>query len=265
MYLKRCGLERIKISNRIKRLAFQIEQLPISIDKFADIGTDHGYLPYVLFENQVIKSSILCDVNKGPLQNAQQTFKGLNYSTEFRLGSGLEPLNPAEVDAIAIAGMGGGLTIDLLDHDLEKTLSYPFFLLQPMTEQDRLRKWLLDHKFVILWDYFFTDMDKQYEVVVAYNPNSAIHSQKQFAIHSTEGNRFLNPTSDLEFGYSINLKEENGYRAFLAFKKNKYKAVISKISIESHREVYTSTQNKLEMIEKIEKALDESVKKEKGL
>ena len=258
-------MERIKISNRIKRLAFQIEQLPIRINRIADIGTDHGYLPYVLFENQVIKSSILCDVNVGPLQNAQQTFKGKNYSTEFRLGSGLEPLNEGEVDAVAIAGMGGGLIIDLLNHDRDKTLSYPFFLLQPMTEQDRLRNWLLDHKMVILWDYFFIDMDKHYEVIVAYNPNSTLHNQLAHVVNSSDESLFINPTSDLEFGYCINLKDADGYRAFLDFKKHKYKSVISKISKESHSEIYTATQNKLKLIEKIEEALDEPVNKERGL
>ncbi len=255
-------MERIKISNRIKRLAYQIEQLPIAIKRFADIGTDHGYLPYVLFENQVIKSSILCDVNNGPLQNAKQTFKGLDYKTDFRLGSGLEPLNKAEVDAVAIAGMGGGLIIDLLNHDINKTLTYPFFLLQPMTEQDRLRTWLLNHKFVILWDYFFIDMDKHYEVVVAYNLDSAVLTDEHNILNSSINTRFFNPTIDLEFGYCINLKDAKNYHDFLEFKKQKYSAVISKISIESHREVYVATQNKLEIIEKIKKALDERVNKE---
>ncbi len=262
-------MERIKVSNRIKKLANQIEQLPIKISRFADIGTDHGYLPFELLNRGVIKSSILCDVNEGPLQNAKQTFKGSKSSTDFRLGSGLEPLNKGEVDAVAIAGMGGGLIIDLLSCDLEKTKSYPLLLLQPMTEQDRLRAWLLENRFIILWDNFFIDLNKQYEVIMVYNPDctlqdvgsstanislSASHLKTVFS--NINDNQFKNPTEDLEFGFSINLAEVENYRSFLVFKKQKYFNVLSKISKEEHGEIYTATQKKLDTIDQIEKALD---------
>ena len=37
----------------------------------ADIGTDHGYIPIYLIENNIAARAIALDINKGPLERAR--------------------------------------------------------------------------------------------------------------------------------------------------------------------------------------------------
>ena len=54
---------------------------------FADIGTDHGYLPIFLLKRSHIKRAYLSDVNKGPLASAERNARaeGLSDKCEFIL------------------------------------------------------------------------------------------------------------------------------------------------------------------------------------
>ena len=109
-------MQKNKISKRLLALKEYASKINHPLSCIADIGTDHGYLPYACYQSGLISKSILCDINQGPLDNAIQTFKASPYenTVSFRLGSGLEPLEVGEVDLVFIAGMGGGLIRDLL-------------------------------------------------------------------------------------------------------------------------------------------------------
>ena len=54
---------------------------------FADVGTDHGYLPLFLLSEKRIARAVLTDINEGPLAKAKENasaFKGLNAVANFR-------------------------------------------------------------------------------------------------------------------------------------------------------------------------------------
>ena len=82
------------------------------IDKckcFADIGTDHAYLPVFMCMTGKCERAIASDINEGPLKRAQNTVRqfGQEEKIQLRLGAGLDTLEENEADVIAIAGMGG--------------------------------------------------------------------------------------------------------------------------------------------------------------
>ncbi|MCA0384061.1 MAG: class I SAM-dependent methyltransferase [Firmicutes bacterium] len=220
----------INPSKRIRKMATHINEIGSLIHSVADIGTDHGYLPFLLHETGTVKRSILCDINKGPLENAKKTFEHLSLKAdcEFRLGSGMVPLKPAEVDLVVIAGMGGGLIRDILSYDLSKTKRFKYFLLQPMTEQDRLREWLEEQGLEIVWDLFFTDLNKHYELILVTTLKDIPE------LNTLYEDKLLLFNGDMEFGRKIRRDNLVEYKAFLAHKARKYTLIREAISGEAN-------------------------------
>ena len=58
----------MKLTDRLLKIASLVGENK----KIADIGTDHGYIPVYLLNNNKINYAILTDVNKGPLENARK-------------------------------------------------------------------------------------------------------------------------------------------------------------------------------------------------
>ena len=85
--------------------------------RLADVGTDHAYLPAALILEGRIPFPIAADLRQGPLDRARATVReyGLTGKAAFRLCDGLRGIRPDEVDAIAIAGMGGETIAAILE------------------------------------------------------------------------------------------------------------------------------------------------------
>jgi tRNA (adenine22-N1)-methyltransferase len=148
----------IRLSERLARIASYIEDR----EGIADVGTDHGYLPIYLLERNPNRRVIFTDVNEGPLSKTRNIIeKEQPYMDvddfDLRIGDGLIPIKKGEVDAVAIAGMGGILIKDILAADIDKTKSFKKLILQPRTASDKLRKWLIDN------DLYIYDEDLAYE------------------------------------------------------------------------------------------------------
>lgn len=135
---------------------------------FADIGTDHAYLPVFLLSQDIIDSAIAGDIAAGPCQAAKTTISmyGFSKKIEVRQGSGLEILKPGEADVIAIAGMGAGTIIDILEAkpDIAKAAQ---LLLQPMTGADALRAWLVEKGWEITDEELALENAHLYDIISA--------------------------------------------------------------------------------------------------
>lgn len=107
--------------------------------RLADVGTDHAYLPAYLLTQDRVPSAIATDIRSGPLARARETSErfGLAERLSLRLCDGLAGVRPDEVDAVAIAGMGGETILGILEAapwSLDKTC-----ILQPMSAAEVLR------------------------------------------------------------------------------------------------------------------------------
>src|SRR5690625_4523027 len=121
-------MENIRISVRLKEISKHIPKASF----FADIGSDHAYLPSYVCLNDKEATAIAGEVNKGPYNKAKEvvnTFQ-LNNRIDVRLGDGLSVLESDEPDTLVIAGMGGKLIEYLLNKDLNKTLKINKLILQ---------------------------------------------------------------------------------------------------------------------------------------
>lgn len=132
----------IKIGPRLRAVASYVVQGA----KLADIGTDHAYLPVYLLQKELISGAIAVDIHKGPLEAAENTVKlyGLASRIDIRLGNGLIPLLPGEIDTLVIAGMGGATILEILLSKPEVLEKVNSLILQPQGAEDRVRKFLAD-------------------------------------------------------------------------------------------------------------------------
>lgn len=119
--------------------------------RFADIGTDHAYLPAWLILNGVIGKAIAADLRPGPLERARETAEKYAVADrmDFRLCDGLTGLQAGEADTIAIAGMGGETIAHILTCAPWTKGKGIALILQPMSSQPDLRKWLSENGYTI--------------------------------------------------------------------------------------------------------------------
>ena len=84
---------------------------------FADVGTDHGYLPVYMAQHGYSGKIIASDINEGPLSTAVASARqaGVEDRICFRLCDGLDGCGSEELDTVVIAGMGGDTICGILD------------------------------------------------------------------------------------------------------------------------------------------------------
>lgn len=155
----------MELTPRLRKVAELVPQGA----RFADIGTDHAYLPAWLILNGVIDRAIAADLREGPLERAGDTAEkyGVSEHIEFRLCDGLAQVKPEEADTIAIAGMGGETIAHILENtpwtkDPDITL-----ILQPMSSQPDLRRWLGGHGYRIAEEHVVREGKTLYNILVA--------------------------------------------------------------------------------------------------
>ena len=156
----------MKLDSRLMAIANLVRKDKI----FADIGTDHAYLPVYLVEKGVIEKAIAADLRVGPLENAKLAVDSYNYSDkiELRLSDGLYNFKENEVEEIAVAGMGGLLISSFIERTNWLKNSDIHLILQPMTHIEELRKALFNNGFIIDNEVVAEDGDKLYIIISAY-------------------------------------------------------------------------------------------------
>lgn len=138
--------------------------------RFADIGTDHAYLPVFLIKNGIIDNAVAADLRKGPLENAKETVEAYNLTKniQLRLSDGLDNFSEDEVNEVAVAGMGGLLISGFIERTNWLRNENIHLILQPMTHAEELRKTLFDNGFNIDKELAVSDKDKLYILISAY-------------------------------------------------------------------------------------------------
>lgn len=198
----------------------------------ADVGTDHGYLPIALIESQGIKRAIASDVNEAPLENARSAVfeAGLEDSIELRLGSGLEPYQVGDADVFVLAGMGGQLMCSLLEVGQEVARSASCLVLQPMQAQAELRMWLSENDYKIEAACIAREGEKFYEIMKVVTGQMGALSWHQQNL-------------------GVNVKQDENYREFLAYKKRVQEKIIAGLEIGKREEALTEARVDLSLIE----------------
>ena len=156
----------MKISDRIKAICGAVT----SGETIADIGTDHAYVPLILYKNNVSPHVIMCDISADSLSKAKKSFTDAEIDmpeSSFRVGDGIDVIEKWEVDALIIAGLGGVTIVDILSNDIDKLQSFKKLILQPRNNSGPLRSFLYRYGFDITDNKLVKEGKFSCEVIVA--------------------------------------------------------------------------------------------------
>lgn len=226
-----CAIIMIKLTNRLKMVADMVPHC----EKVVDVGTDHAYLPVYLIENKICDMALACDINEGPLNNADKTIKKykLNSQINTRLSNGLDKVKGDEADTVVIAGMGGILISEIISTKWLKD-SKKQLVLQPMTHIYDVRKYLCENGYDIL-DEQTTQEGKHiyYSVSAKYSGKENIKPQWYYYFGDLLKSK---KQSDIDFCNKIILSLNKKYEALKALPDNyetdKLKKVLEEIKNE---------------------------------
>ncbi|OZU89949.1 tRNA (adenine(22)-N(1))-methyltransferase TrmK [Virgibacillus indicus] len=155
----------IKLSKRLMKTASYLPKGAV----FADIGSDHAYLPcYICLRDNTAKA-IAGEINEGPYYSAVETVTQceLTDEIEVRLGDGLQILNEGEVQQVIIAGMGGSLIKTILEEGIEKLTRVERIIAQPNIDARNVRKWFNQQDFIITNEAILEENGHIYEIIAA--------------------------------------------------------------------------------------------------
>lgn len=156
----------IQLSARLQFIANLISRN----ESFADIGSDHAYLPtYVCLRDEHARA-IAGEVVQGPYESALQTVEKYNLHNriDVRLGNGLDVISKQDrINEIVIAGMGGTLIANILHDGKDKLRTINRLIIQPNNNEMKVRKAFLKLDFVLTAEYILEENKLLYEILVA--------------------------------------------------------------------------------------------------
>lgn len=156
----------IKLSNRLKMVASYLPEGTF----FADIGSDHAYLPCYICLKDETSRAIAGEVREGPYKRALETVEAyqLTNKVEVRLGNGLDIINYDDgVKELVVAGMGGSLISQIIESGKEKLTTVNRLILQPNNAAHLIRKLLLELGYSLTHEEILEENNHIYEIIVA--------------------------------------------------------------------------------------------------
>ncbi len=115
--------------------------VPISSRSIADVGAGHGALSAVLALRAPVRI-VATELSAGPLRELRANLATwrLSERVEVRCGRGLQPLAPAEMDTVVIAGVGASTMLTIAAEAPARAVRW--LVLQCMQHDELVLPWL---------------------------------------------------------------------------------------------------------------------------
>lgn len=227
----------IKLSKRLNKIA-ELVDFGASV---IDVGTDHGYVPNFLCENEISRDIIATDISKNSLQKSIDLTAKRGNDKYIRniLANGI--VNEKR-DNIIIAGLGGIQIAEIINNSIEIAKSANKLILQPMQKTQILRRELNNMSFKIIDEYIIYEDDRYFEIIVArFLKGVKIETFKD---------------EDYYFSKKLIDKKDKTYLKFLLDKKTYLENILQNFDPNNLRTKKRSYEIK-SLILKIEEAIDE--------
>lgn len=235
------------MSKRIEKL---VDLFP-GARSVADIGCDHGYTSILLAKAGKAEKIIACDIGKAPLESARKNIlrEGLTDRIECRLGDGLMPLKPFEVEAVLISGMGAPLMMEILEKRIEE---FSLAVLSPQSDFANFRRFLF-YRMEIVKEEYLEEGGKFYRLFLARKKQSPesqeIEQEEKQEEQENEPKKkedkkeFCRTAVEWEYGWLPLQEKDPVLKRMLEKEEKQYKEILKKKQIKEVKE-------KLELVNK---------------
>ncbi|MBM7569640.1 tRNA (adenine(22)-N(1))-methyltransferase [Aquibacillus albus] len=212
-------MNEIMLSDRLQMIASFLPEEAI----FADIGSDHAYLPCYVCLNNLSAKAIAGEVNDGPYQRAKRTVESFNLMDriDVRKGDGLSVLQEDEVAQLVIAGMGGSLISHILETGKDKLGSVERIIAQPNMDAMAIRKWFHLNNFELINEKIIEEDGHIYEILIADKGIPDIPYSEDFIQNEFLFGPFLLQEKSEPFKQKWVIEKEKRERAVSQMKKAK--------------------------------------------
>ncbi len=212
--------------NRIELLA----SLAQGSNCLCDIGCDHAYVLIEAIKKYNVKKGLACDVADGPLQMAKKSIieNHLLDNISIIKSNGFIDVNE-EFDCAIIAGMGGSLISEILEHANDK-IKNKRLILQPNNDRDKVREKVSNLGFKIIEEYAIIDQNKYYEIIVCENGFSCYDDL------------------DLKYGPLLRKNKSNDYINHYNKQYNQVKSILPNVNNGPKKEELFAQLRELQMI-----------------
>lgn len=208
--------------------------------KVADIGTDHAYLPIYLIKSGIADQVLAMDVNKGPLEKAEQNIKKylVGDKIKTRLSNGLAKLGDKEADTVIVAGMGGMLVASILQAGQNQLKGVNRLILQPQSDYEEVRKTLHALGWKIIDEDMLNENNKYYFIMVCDKGEQRFDHRYEYC-----------------YGQYLAKKDLPVFKTYMTGLKEKKKSVLEDLARLDQTKVGERVQALKEEINMIEEAL----------
>lgn len=191
----------MRLSKRLQAVADLVQ----GTDCLADVGTDHGWIPIYLVKQGQCQRAIAMDVRPGPLMRAKEHIMQhrLEHLIDVRLSDGVSALAKGEARSLVIAGMGGNLTIHILEQGKEIVSSMQECILQPQSEIQKVRSFLRWQGWRIVDENMILEGGKFYPMM-----RVKTRLEKPQEVSTEQAQDFYAAQSQINVNYSQELQRE---------------------------------------------------------
>ena len=178
--------------NRIEALCSFIDEC----DKVVDVGCDQAKLGLMLAKRG--QYSIASDRSENVIDRARHDL-GRNKFIDLRVSDGLDNIEEGETDTLVLAGMGTHTMLEILN---KTSLKFKKIITISNNYHNILREKMNDLNYKVDKELIVQDMDKFYNLIV-FIPGNSEYSERELLL-------------------GVNHVDEEMYKKYLDFLKNKY-------------------------------------------
>ena len=205
----------MKLTRRLRRI---VDLCP-KLERWADVGCDHGRTSCALILEEKAQTVFAADISAPSLAKAGELAKliGIEEKIQLRLGDGLSPLREDSVEGVVLSGMGGPLILDIFHAEPEVLASLKYMVISPQKYPERVRKFLNENGWFIEKEAMVEEQGKYYPVFAVRKGTDEIYTEEE-----------------LLTGRRVETDED--YKKFLEYKIGFWQGVLAGISEEALRE-----------------------------